>query len=250
MYEIDKREFGMFLSRLRKEKGMTQRELAAELYISDKAVSKWETGQSLPDITLLKPLAELLGVTVTELLEGRRLPAEPMAPERVEDLLQKAAQFADSGPERAQPKGKRLAIYLICVLIAAAELAILYLLEIPFSESLTTAVLIPTAIGAYFWLFVQTRLPGYYDSNRISNWSDGPLRMNVPGVTFNNRNWPYIVRTLRVWSAVTMTVYPLVHLAGVLLLPNLWTWLQPYVFLTVTLGGMFVPLIVVGRKHQ
>ena len=234
MYEIDKREFGMFLSRLRKEKGMTQRELAAELYISDKAVSKWETGQSLPDITLLKPLAELLGVTVTELLEGRRLPAEPMAPERVEDLLQKAAQFADSGPERAQPKGKRLAIYLICVLIAAAELAILYLLEIPFSESLTTAVLLPTAIGAYFWLFVQTRLPGYYDSNRISN----------------NRNWPYIVRTLRVWSAVTMTVYPLVHLAGVLLLPNLWTWLQPYVFLTVTLGGMFVPLIVVGRKHQ
>ena len=250
MHEIDKRQFGTFLSQLRKQKGMTQRELASELFISDKAVSKWETGQSLPDISLLKPLADLLDVTVTELLESRRLETGPMEPERVEDLLQKAAQFADTSPQRAQPKGKRLAIYLACVLVAAVELAALYLLQIPFSESLVAAVLFPVAFGAYFWLFVQTRLPGYYDSNRISNWSDGPLRMNIPGVTFTNRNWPYIVKALRIWSAVTMTGYPLIHLAGVLLLPELWAWLQLYVFLAAILGGMLIPLVLVGKKYQ
>ena len=73
MYEIDKVKLGEFISDLRKEKEITQKELASRLYISDKAISKWETGHSVPDITLLIPLAEILGVTVTELLECRRI---------------------------------------------------------------------------------------------------------------------------------------------------------------------------------
>ena len=47
MHEIDKERFGAFLARLRKERGMTQRELADRLHVSDKAVSKWERGGSL-----------------------------------------------------------------------------------------------------------------------------------------------------------------------------------------------------------
>lgn len=46
MYKLDKRKFGSFVSRLRKEKGWTQKELAQRLFVSDKAVSKWETGVS------------------------------------------------------------------------------------------------------------------------------------------------------------------------------------------------------------
>lgn len=47
MFQIDKQKFGAFIASLRKEKGFTQRELAGQLFISDKAVSKWETGGSL-----------------------------------------------------------------------------------------------------------------------------------------------------------------------------------------------------------
>ncbi|MBQ2898418.1 MAG: helix-turn-helix transcriptional regulator, partial [Oscillospiraceae bacterium] len=47
-YELDKERFGEFVSKLRKEQGMTQKELAERLFVSDKAVSKWERGQSLP----------------------------------------------------------------------------------------------------------------------------------------------------------------------------------------------------------
>ena len=68
MFAIDKEKFGLFVAKLRKEKGFTQKELAKRLSISDKAVSKWETGVSLPDISLLIPLGDLLGVSVTELL--------------------------------------------------------------------------------------------------------------------------------------------------------------------------------------
>lgn len=46
MYELDRQQFGIFVARLRKEKGYTQKELAQQLHLSDKAVSKWETGVS------------------------------------------------------------------------------------------------------------------------------------------------------------------------------------------------------------
>ncbi|MBQ3094009.1 MAG: helix-turn-helix domain-containing protein [Clostridia bacterium] len=62
---------GHTVRRLREKKGMTQAELAAQLGVSDKAVSKWETAKGLPDITLIEPLAAALGVSVTELLSGQ-----------------------------------------------------------------------------------------------------------------------------------------------------------------------------------
>ena len=70
MYELDKAAFGHFLAQLRREKGMTQKELAATLYVSDKAVSKWECGAGAPDIALLPRLSELLGVDTEALLRG------------------------------------------------------------------------------------------------------------------------------------------------------------------------------------
>ena len=98
MYELDKAAFGRFLAQLRREKGMTQKELAATLYVSDKAVSKWERGLSVPDISLLVPLAEQLNVTVAELLQGRRVEEERrFTREETEDLIRKAVTFSAGG---------------------------------------------------------------------------------------------------------------------------------------------------------
>lgn len=62
---------GAIIRKLREEKNMTQAELAEKLSISDKAVSKWETGKGYPDITLIKPLTAALGISVAELLSGK-----------------------------------------------------------------------------------------------------------------------------------------------------------------------------------
>ena len=62
---------GAAIKQLREGKKLTQAQLAEALQVSDKAVSKWETGRGLPDITLLEPLAAALGVSVPELLSGR-----------------------------------------------------------------------------------------------------------------------------------------------------------------------------------
>ena len=58
---------------MRKEQGLTQHELAEKLYISDKTVSKWETGNGMPDVTLMVPLCKILNISVNELLSGERL---------------------------------------------------------------------------------------------------------------------------------------------------------------------------------
>ena len=61
---------GAVIKALREKQNLTQKELAEQIGVSDKTVSKWETGKGLPDITLLEPLAGALGVSVTELLAG------------------------------------------------------------------------------------------------------------------------------------------------------------------------------------
>ena len=67
---MDRYVTGAVIRRLREGKKMTQEELAARIFVSSKAVSKWETGQGFPDISLLEPLAKALGISVIELLSG------------------------------------------------------------------------------------------------------------------------------------------------------------------------------------
>ena len=68
---MKKQTFGAMLAVLRKEKGMTQLELAEQMGVTDKAVSKWERDLSFPDVTSLPRLAEILEVSVDELMQGK-----------------------------------------------------------------------------------------------------------------------------------------------------------------------------------
>lgn len=77
---MDSGRVGAFVAQLRREKGLTQQELADRLGVTNKAVSKWETGEGYPEITMLPALADALGVTADELLRGERA-ARACAPE-------------------------------------------------------------------------------------------------------------------------------------------------------------------------
>lgn len=67
---MDAIKTGCLIAKKRKEKNMSQRELAEYLHITDKAISKWERGRSFPDITILISLSEVLGVSLYDLLTG------------------------------------------------------------------------------------------------------------------------------------------------------------------------------------
>lgn len=89
---------GALIAQARKEKGLTQKELAEKVYVSVQAVSKWELGKNFPDLPLMEPLAEALDLTVSELLAGER--GEAPRDELVRDSLR-------LGEEQLRPKIKK-----------------------------------------------------------------------------------------------------------------------------------------------
>lgn len=255
MFEINKSQFGGFVAQLRVQKGWTQKELAERLYVSDKAVSKWERGLSLPDVSLLIPLAELLGVTVTELLEGRRIEnAAELDKQQVETLLHKAIGMSEEAPRVSrQSRRKNAGVFALVILLAALEAAVYFLTgheaQPLLENNILLYVLMPLGFGVYFWFFMPERLPKYYDENKISAYSDGIVRMNMAGVSFNNKNWRYIVKALRLWSAIFPLVFPPLWFALNSLAPQLWQTAGLYIGLALLFGGLFVPVYAVGRKY-
>ena len=253
MYEIDKEKFGSFVARLRKEQGMTQKELAERLFVSDKAVSKWERGLSLPDVSLLTPLGEQLGVTVTELLRGQRTSeGEPLAAGEVERLVHSTLRLSEEEREkRRRGHARWRLLYCVCALLAAAEVAVLRAMGFPWEtlmRSVGLIVLLCLGFGAWACLFARETLPGYYDRNKISSFSQGPLRINLPGVYFNNRNWPHILQVCRVWLLAMAVLFPAVWLLLQEFCPGVWEAAGLYITMAAALSFL-IPMIAAGQKY-
>ncbi|MBQ3918783.1 MAG: helix-turn-helix transcriptional regulator [Oscillospiraceae bacterium] len=83
---MDNMKTGALIAQMRKEKGMTQKALADSIGVSNAAVSKWETGKGFPDISLLEPLSNALGLTVSEILAGERLEDTSLSDTLVRDM--------------------------------------------------------------------------------------------------------------------------------------------------------------------
>ena len=111
---MDAKATGGLITQRRKELGMSQGELAARLHVTDKAVSRWETGRGMPSVDLLEPLAAELGLSVSELLSGRRLAAE--------ELPRAAGEQITQSLRRGRRMGWRGAALALVVVILAAGL--------------------------------------------------------------------------------------------------------------------------------
>ena len=109
---------GALIAQRRREKGWSQAELAEKLHVTDKAVSKWETGRSLPGIDCLEPLAEALDLQVLELLRGRRLLPEAPAEARAE-VREVLAYSRREVRRRTRSQRRRYLAALLALLLAA-----------------------------------------------------------------------------------------------------------------------------------
>lgn len=253
MYEINKQNFGAFLARLRKEKGMTQKGLAQKLYISDKAVSKWETGVSIPDVALLIPLGEILGVTVTELLKCRRMEhTESMTTVQVEQIVQTTIRMNDED-DMPQKKATRIGVYLGCVIGAVMELAFWWsrgFTPDTWSKSLQLSILFGIIFGGYFMIFAQAKLPPYHDQYRINGMYQGVFRMHLPGVALTNHNWPHILKVGRIWSMSFLLGFPMAYFLLASFAPRVWAEYETFLMLVFLLGGLLLPIYYVARKYE
>ncbi len=89
---MDQEKIGKFIAACRKEKGFTQASLAEKLGITDRAVSKWETGKSLPDASIMMELCELIGTNVNELLTGERIALDEYTKKAEQSLIEMQAK--------------------------------------------------------------------------------------------------------------------------------------------------------------
>lgn len=256
-FDINKSQFGNFVMELRKLKGMTQKELAEKLFVSDKAVSKWETGLSLPDIVLLKPLADVLDVTVAELLEGRRIEnTEHMNTEKVDAIIHKALYFTEEElTEQRRNRKKNGRAFVVCTIVGCVEILFLPVLDITWEQialqNILLMMIMGFVFGIWFCFFAKEKLPAYYDENRITSYSDGFFRMNLVNTGFNNRNWKHILRVGRIWSMATMVGAPLLCLVLNLLFDDMNAMMISYVLtMILILGGLFIPMCVVAKKYE
>lgn len=235
--------------------------MAERLFVSDKAVSKWERGLSLPDVALLQPLGDLMGVTISELLRGQRMkPEQPLTAREADDLVSGALRLTAQEQSQRRESRRRWGLrYALGVLVLAVELLFLGKTTGYLTDNLASMLLIPVLLaalfGLYFCFFAKERLPAFYDENRINFFSDGVFRMNVPGVHFNNSNWPHILHAVRTWAVAMMLFYaPIYFLArrtcSLLASEEVAVTALMVLCMAILFGGLFVPVYVMGRKYQ
>ena len=97
---MDAKKTGALIREIRTEQGMTQKDLAAKLHVSEAAVSKWETGKGFPDIVILETLADVLGISMTSILKGDRESAEENS-EVLKDVVKLSGERDKNGNPRS-----------------------------------------------------------------------------------------------------------------------------------------------------
>lgn len=116
---MDQKKIGKFIAELRKEKSLTQEDLANKLGITKNAVSKWERGLSMMDVSLLKPVCELLEISIVELLNGEKIKQEEIK-DKTDDTIKNTIEYSNNRIKNSKLKNiiyTTIIIIFICVCV-------------------------------------------------------------------------------------------------------------------------------------
>ena len=182
---MDREMLGRFIAQRRKERNMTQRELAEKLHVTDKAVSKWERGAGCPDISLLEPLAEALELSVDQLLTYQTAPTEPEA--AAEPVTSQAVQAVlDLTLEERRARRRRRWFIAMAVTLSLIVLAVVYVFlsslqargDLFRNESSTSpdgSITVVTYTGSFGNPSVKVTKP----ANMQRRWGDGSVNAGM-----------------------------------------------------------------------
>lgn len=164
---MDQIKIGKFISSCRKEQGMTQAALAEKLGISDRAVSKWETGKSMPDSGIMLELCSLLGINVNELLSGEKIMTEVYDKRAEENLLEMRRQVEEKNRQLLRTE------YLIVIPVVAMGLVLILVAGLVEMSSVWRGTLIFFAVAmivvfAFIAVGIEQKA-GYYECQKCHN---------------------------------------------------------------------------------
>ena len=124
---MDQIKIGKYLQELRKEKGLTQEQLAEHVGVARRTISRWETGSNMPDLDLLMEISDLYEVDLREMLNGERKSEVTMDKEMEETVLQ-VAEYSNAGQERAT---KVVRVYFLLGILALCVNAATLFMDLP-----------------------------------------------------------------------------------------------------------------------
>ena len=154
---MDMKKIGSFLKALRKEKGITQEQLAEKLGVAGRTVSRWETASNMPDLSVLIQLAEFYDIEVGEILDGER--KDIVMDKEAKETLNKIADYSNDEKQKAVNvyKFSLMAMFFIGFIIVLIEFAMLIDFRYIIAESL------PLLIGG-FTCIIMTIKNGLWDT--------------------------------------------------------------------------------------
>lgn len=156
---MDQAKVGKFIALLRKEKGFTQEALGQRLGVTNKTVSRWETGAYMPDIELLIPLGEALGVSVNELLAGERLDDEQFRRQADENLVAVVREGSFDLKERTDFFKKKWLQDNLWLVAASVLAGIAVCVELSFNQ--LWVLISPVWLAVFCWL--RNRMMAYVE---------------------------------------------------------------------------------------
>ena len=161
---MDQIKIGKFISQKRKENNLTQLELAEKLNITDRAISKWETGRSMPDSSIMLKLCETLGISVNDLLTGEVVSESNYSKKLEQNLLELQRQKENSD--------KRLLNTEVVMLSLTVIIYVFLVLVVSFNEieeSTSLLIIIPLTIFVCMMCFLALKIEqqaGYYECHK------------------------------------------------------------------------------------
>ena len=160
-------KIGKFIAECRKNKKMTQAELAEKLNITDRAISKWETGKGMPDTSIMLDLCNELEITVNELLSGEMIEMKNYNEKAEQNLLEMTKQ-----KEEADKRLLRAEILMGILCILPLFISLIITIAIPMEEWLATVIIItsiiPLLIATPFAIKIE-QTAGYYECGKCGN---------------------------------------------------------------------------------
>lgn len=116
---MNQEKIGKFIAKVRREKNMTQQELADKLNVTDRAIGNWENGRRMPDVIFYKPLCEILGISLNELLSGERIKERDLK-EKTDEILTSTIEYSNSKLKRIRKRIKWFIIAFLCLIFVSS----------------------------------------------------------------------------------------------------------------------------------
>ncbi len=164
---MDQVKIGKFIAECRKKKNLTQMQLAEKLNITDRAISKWETGKSLPDSSVMLELCDVLGINVNDLFSGEVVTLDNYNKELENNLIEMIKQ-------KEQADKRLLTVEIVMGIICLIPLlaAIVLVSVIPLNEMMETIIvvvgLVPLLVATPFALKIEQKA-GYYECQKCGH---------------------------------------------------------------------------------